>query len=95
MTMRATPTVSVRFRIRDPLGLHVRPCAELASEMQRFRCHAEVLSGTRRADPRSILELFGLAAGLGTELEFRATGEDAAECVAAVTALLRSSAAVE
>ncbi len=86
--MTAAATVRRRVTVADPQGLHARPCAAVAKEMRRFRCQAELAVGERAADARSVLDLLGLAIVASSEVELRATGPDAAECVDALARLL-------
>jgi phosphotransferase system HPr (HPr) family protein len=83
---RATATV----RLTGPDGLHARPAAELALTAGRFRASLRVAARGKGADGRSVLDLLGLDASCGDELELVAEGPDAAELVEAVVALVRS-----
>jgi len=75
-------------RLAVPDGLHARPCSAIAQAMKRFRGGLEIRHGTRSADARSVLEMMTLEAGQGVELVLVASGEDAAEILDAVTAVL-------
>lgn len=75
-------------RLAVPDGLHARPCA-IAQAMKCFRGNLEIRFGDRKADARSILEMMTLSAGEGAELELVASGEDAAQLIEAVIALLK------
>ncbi len=76
--------------VRNPSGLHARPCHALASTAQAFRSSLEVACGGRRVNGKSILELMTLCAGQGTVLEFVGRGEDAAALVEALARLVES-----
>jgi PTS hybrid protein len=79
----AEPTAAVLHRsvtLRNPLGLHARPAAELARTASGF--DADVTVGGVEA--ASVLELMGLGATGGQELEVTASGAQAAEALAAV-----------
>ncbi|GAA4841463.1 dihydroxyacetone kinase phosphoryl donor subunit DhaM [Luteimicrobium xylanilyticum] len=66
--------------IRNPLGLHARPAAELARTASGF--DAEVTVGGVEA--ASVLELMGLGATGGQEVEVTASGPQAHEALDAV-----------
>lgn len=66
--------------VTNPLGLHARPAAELARTASTFE--ADVTVGGARAS--SVLELMGLGATGGQEIEVVAAGLQAAEAVEAV-----------
>ena len=68
-------------------GLHARPCHSIVSAAQNFRSELRIRSGAREVNGKSILELMTLSAGVGTELELCARGEDAPDLAAAVEEL--------
>lgn len=76
------------FRVADRDGLHARPCTRIARAAQKFKCSVTASCDGRSADAKSVLELLGLLAPGGAEIEFRAVGEDAAACLDAVAAEL-------
>lgn len=76
-------------RLAIPQGLHARPCSAIAQAMKRFKAHLEIRLGDRTADARSVLEMMTLTAGEGAELELVASGEDEAQLLEAVLALLK------
>jgi len=84
----ATATVRRRVAVRDPQGLHARPCAAVAKTMRKFECAATLGAGGRTADARSVLDLLGLGLVTSTEVEITATGRDAPACVDALATLL-------
>lgn len=59
-------------------GLHARPAARLAQAAQRFASEVTIVMGQQHVDAKSILDILTLAAGQGTNLELRASGDDAA-----------------
>jgi phosphocarrier protein HPr len=71
-------------------GLHLRTAAELVQVSQRFTSRLAVQLGSKMADPRSILSLVLLSAGLGTSLEIEASGADEFEALQAIEEFFRS-----
>ena len=67
-------TVEREFLIRGELGLHARPAGEFVSLAARFASEITVGRAEEWVDGRSILSLLSLAAGHGTNLRIRATG---------------------
>jgi phosphotransferase system HPr (HPr) family protein len=66
-------------KVGDPTGLHARPCAALAKLVTRTRdATLKVRLRDTEADGGSILDLLGLVAGGGEELELVAEGPGAA-----------------
>lgn len=83
-------TVSAEVRVGNELGLHARPAAKLAQEAQRFDCDIFLVSGDQEVDAKSILDILTLAAQHGGRMQIRATGQDAAEALQALTGLFKS-----
>ena len=75
-------------RVADPEGLHARPCAAVARAAAKFRSRVVVVHDGREADARSVLELLALGVLSSSEIELRATGDDAEACVAALAAIV-------
>jgi phosphotransferase system HPr (HPr) family protein len=71
--------------ILDPLGLHLRPAAELAALARSFRSDIRIIAKGATADAKSLLGLVTLAAGCGTTLDIVAHGPDAEAAIAALT----------
>jgi phosphocarrier protein HPr len=74
--------------IIDPLGLHLRPAAELVALARSFRSDIRIIARGIPADAKSLLGLVTLAAGCGTTLDIVAHGPDAEQAVAGLTDLL-------
>ncbi len=73
--------------LRNPLGLHVRPSAKLASIAMRFRADVWLQRDGESVNAKSSLELLTMAAMNGTAMMIRAEGDDAEAAVAAVAKL--------
>lgn len=70
--------------VTNAMGLHARPAAQLVHLANRFKADLKLRrteDGGREADCRSVLSMLMLAACKDTELELRASGEDAADAV--------------
>lgn len=78
--------------IQNRLGLHARPAMMFVECASRFGCDVKVrrADGTELFDGKSIMQLMMLAATQGTEIEISAEGEDAAEAIEAICALVES-----
>ncbi|MGC5629206.1 dihydroxyacetone kinase phosphoryl donor subunit DhaM [Georgenia sp. Z1344] len=70
--------------IEDPMGMHARPAAAIATTAAGFTA-AVTIDG---ADARSVLALMAKNIKAGTELTVQGTGADAAEAVAAVVKVI-------
>lgn len=73
--------------VSNRLGLHARASAKLVQLAQKYQSTIHLISGDREVNAQSIMGVMMLAAGIGTPLTIRATGNDEQEALAAVAAL--------
>jgi len=79
---QATVTIS------NKLGLHARASAKLTKLAGSFPCEVWMSKGDRRINAKSIMGVMMLAAGLGSEVVLDTQGEQDAEALAALLALI-------
>ena len=84
----SAPDASARLTLINPMGLHARPAAQIATAVGELEAVVAVESDGQRADAASSLELLTLGAGQGSEITVSATGADAARAVATVSELV-------
>lgn len=77
-------------RIRNKMGMHVRPATAVADAARRFSATIQLVKDGQPVDAKSCIELLTLAAVQGTELLVRAQGSDALQAVQAVADLIDS-----
>jgi len=83
------PKVEVRnVRIVNRMGLHARPAAEFVKLAGRFSAQVSVTKDGLEVNGKSIMGVLMLAAEHGSELMLRGEGEDAADAVEALGALV-------
>jgi phosphotransferase system HPr (HPr) family protein len=75
----------------DREGLHARPCARIARAAQKFASTVTAAYDGRVVDAKSVLELLGLMAAGGEDVEFHAVGDDADACLDAVAIAMAKS----
>lgn len=80
--------VSRSFTIKNKLGLHARPSAQLTQTASRYQSDVFLSKDKRRVNAKSIMGVMMLAAGFGSVLTVEAEGDDAEDAVAAVGALI-------
>ncbi len=76
----------LNITVHSQLGLHARPAAKLAQQLQKFNVNIQVHCGQNKADAKSVLDLLTLGAINGSELFFYANGQDASQCLAHIEA---------
>ena len=74
--------------IINKLGLHARASAKLTKLAGSFPCQVWVAKGDRRVNAKSIMGVMMLAAGIGSEVVLETDGEQEAEAMQALLALI-------
>jgi|TARA_E500000318_G_scaffold69248_1_gene64132 phosphotransferase system HPr (HPr) family protein len=69
-------------------GLHARASAKFVAEAARYDADISVSRDHEQVSADSIMELLMLAAGPGVQITIKADGDDAAEAVDALSALV-------
>jgi phosphocarrier protein len=77
-----------RFLIVNTLGLHARAATKLVQLASKFPCDVEVAREDQAANGKSVMGVLLLCGSKGTEIEVRAKGERADECVKAIGELI-------
>jgi phosphocarrier protein len=77
-----------KFTIVNVLGLHARAATKLVQLASKFPCDVEIARDDQTANGKSVMGVLLLCGSRGTVVDVRATGERAAECVAAIGALI-------
>lgn len=78
------------LQITHPQGLHAQASARLVQVLTPFRSKVTLIAKGREVNAKSIMGVMLLAAGPGTTLRVRCTGEDEAETLAALVGLFES-----
>jgi phosphocarrier protein len=75
--------------VTNKLGVHARPAALFVKTANRFDCDVLVEKDGEVVNGKSIMGMMMLAAGPGSKLHVRAKGDDAAQAVVELEALLK------
>lgn len=81
-------TESAEFRLINRLGLHARAAAQLVQTANRFKSDVMVAKDDEEVNGKSIMGLLMLAAPVGSLLRVTVSGNDAAEAMQAIGALI-------
>jgi phosphocarrier protein len=79
--MNMNDSVSKQVFIRNELGLHARPAAQIAKEAAKFSAQIKLKIGDMEADAKSVLDILSLAAGRGKSITLHADGQDAEKAI--------------
>ncbi len=80
--------VEKQLLIKNKVGLHARPASLFVQKAKKFKCTLRVAFGGREVDAKSILSVLTLGVNEGAQITLRADGEDAAEALAEISALV-------
>ena len=79
-----------KITIINRLGLHARAAAKLVDCATRFSSRIDLLKRDHGVDAKSIMSVMMLAAGQGTELTLRISGEDEQAALEALVGLINN-----
>lgn len=79
--------VSQRIIVKNPSGLHLRPAGNLCREALKYQSKVELFMDGTEANAKSVLSVLGACVKCGDEVEYRCTGPDEEEALAAVIRL--------
>ncbi len=82
--------ISRDFTIKNKLGLHARPSAQLTQTAGRYSSEVFIAKNGRRVNAKSIMGVMMLAAGPGAIVTVDADGPDEQQAVAAIGELIQS-----
>ena len=78
------------LQVNHPLGLHAQASAKVVQALTGFRSQAFLLAKGREVNAKSIMGVMLLAAGPGTTIKARVTGDDEEAAMAALVSLFES-----
>lgn len=82
--------IQTRIQISNKLGLHARASAKLTKLAGGFKSDIHLSRNGRRVNAKSIMGVMMLAAGMGTEVEIEADGDDEQAAIQALRSLIDS-----
>jgi len=80
--------ISRSFTIRNKLGLHARPSAQITQTASRFQSEVFLAKDGRRVNAKSIMGVMMLAAGCGSVVTVETDGADEEQAMVAVGELI-------
>ena len=76
------------LRIRNSLGLHLRPASLFVTEAGKYQSQISIYKDEMKANGKSIIGLVGLAAGKDSRITIEAVGDDAEQALDALEDLV-------
>ena len=80
--------VSVKTKVINPQGMHMRPAQVFVNEMGKFKCDVTILCGGKTINAKSIMNLMAACIKQGAEIEIQCEGEQEQEALAKAVALV-------
>lgn len=80
--------VSGNITIMGKHGLHMRPAKELCQVAADYKCKINLVSGSVKANAKSLLNVLGAGIKEGASIEIVCDGEDEEQALAAVMKVL-------
>jgi phosphocarrier protein HPr len=80
--------IKATVKISNKLGLHARASAKLTKLAAGFRSEVHMSRNGRRVNAKSIMGVMMLAAGIGTDVDIETEGEDEAQAMNSLVALI-------
>lgn len=75
------------FKVRVPIGIHVRNAMLLSQRAARYQCDITILKGNRAADAKKLMEVMILRVKCGEEIRFIMDGDDEKEALLGIREL--------
>ena len=76
--------------VSHPMGLHAQASAKVVHVLAVYLCQVTFVAKGREVNAKSIMGVMLLAAGPGTSIKVRCSGNDEAQAMAAIEALFSS-----
>ena len=80
-----------KFVIQNKQGLHARPAALLVQTANKFSADVEIQKDDEKVNGKSIMGIMTLAAGAGTAITVRTSGDDAQAAMEEITRLIEGN----
>ncbi len=82
--------IEQELKIINKLGLHARASAKLVNTAGGFASKIEIEHAGQKADAKSIMQIMMLAASIGATVIVRTSGDDEADAMRAISALINN-----
>ncbi|MFQ5604963.1 MAG: HPr family phosphocarrier protein [bacterium] len=80
--------IQKKIKIKNKLGLHARPAAQLVKVAAKFKSHVFIGKDDHEVNGKSIMGVMMLAAELGSILTLTVDGEDENQAIEALLAVI-------
>jgi phosphocarrier protein len=81
---------SAKLKILNKAGLHARASTRFVQAANKYQCNVTVKKDGQEVNGKSIMGVLLLVASIGSEITVSCDGDDAKECLQALTELVNS-----
>ncbi|MDR2759398.1 MAG: HPr family phosphocarrier protein [Spirochaetaceae bacterium] len=81
----------IKYVLKDKLGIHGRPAAQLVKRAAKFKCDVQIGSSVKMVNAKRIIGVMALTLKQGEECTMTFNGEDEEEAAAACKAFLEEN----
>ncbi len=89
--MDRNPVVTRKVTVNLKDGLHLHPISQIVQVARQYACEIRICKDDRSADARSPLDILTLGVEFGSVLRLEASGDQAADAVAALESLFQNN----
>ncbi len=82
--------VTVKVKIINPQGMHMRPAQLFVNTMASYQCDITILFNGTSINAKSIMHLMAACIRQGSEIELQCSGEQETEALRAAVELIES-----
>lgn len=82
--------ITEKLQIKNASGLHMRPAGIFVKEVQQFKSEVLFTFKGNEYNAKSMINVLSAAVKCGDEIELMVSGEDEADCIAAIKAAVES-----
>lgn len=78
-----------RFVLKDSMGLHARPAAELMMALKDVQCAVTISGKGQTVNGKDVIDILSLGCMQGDEVAFRADGPDEEQAIEAIRRVMK------
>lgn len=83
--------ITLKYTIKDNLGIHARPAGALVKEVSKFKSTIKLTKGDKTADLKKLFSLMGLNVKFNDEIKITIDGEDEKEAYESIENFLKNN----
>ena len=82
---------TIKYVVKDELGLHARPAGILVKETAKFPCDIKISCGDKKVDAKRLIGIMSMGVKCGNEITLDFDGDQETEAAEAIKAFLEEN----